>query len=490
MKKTLLSLATIASVWLSAQQLNLLKNQDQKNYGHAYFEYVNAKKSFKALRGIGKADATLVLKDNELNTINETLVKNYGDNLLHYGTYINDDKIAIVPFSPAKEYIHFTARAKYRLYDLKTNTLSEPTPLPGNYSQKHIIKDFYSMKDGFMAVTNEFSMPNPYTGGVSYKKDFVFTGIDNNNNKIWDYTLSPNKTINATGIGYQKVQSNQDLIFIPTINFAKGGVDYQEIILVDSKTGTEVARKLVKDTENHYFIESTNFHEDNAYSTGVTFPWDKRNVGKYTGLFAMKMDKKGEMTIKNFSWDDLKKHINVDEKGYVKDKGYIFIHDLSVDPKTKNVILIGEFFHKQGSSFYVSNFIFFELDPQLNLISIKDLPKEENFYYTDQLLETSRSLARSFYNRGHFDYMFVNKLNDDAGLAFFHYNQPKRKEHIDKETEHSYGVVIYKDGKFSTDNLSFDAKTPTSIMQGKPGSFVVIQSSKEGDEIRLEKINH
>ena len=482
MKKILLSVAVIASAALSAQQLNLLQDQNDVNYGYAEIDYINSKTQWDGSRG--KVDATFTIKDINLNPINDVLVPNNGSNVRKYLTFLNNDKIAIVP-TAANNYgaINTIANGTYRLYDLKENKLSQLYSVPGEFQKNELLHDFYAVKDGFLALTYKFKLFS--------SKNMVplITAIDNNNQKKWDYQVTPNTAINASSISYQMVRSNDDNIAMLTRNKVGLDTELQEVIMLDSKTGKENVRKIVQDKITNYYIENAKFEGDKLYAIGDTTPIGQKDNGLYNGFFVMNMDAKGEMKTKQFTWYMLKKHFDINEKGYVKDKGYIFVHDFAIDPKTKNIILIGEYFHKEMQKFFISNFIFFELDPEFNIKSVKEIEKYENGYKTDYLLEGSRRLAYQFYRQGWFDYMFVNALDNNSGLAFFYSNQ-KQRETLFRKGEYSYGIVTYKDGTFGTDKLEYDSKSPTSIMQGKPGSFIVIQYSKEGKEIRQERINH
>ena len=483
MKKLISTVAILAAAYLSAQQLNLLQNQRRDNYGYAEINYINPKNSLFVAKG--KVDATLILKDLDLKVINEVLLPNMGQNLDKYITVINDSHIAILPQRPPSSIpgIETLDNLKYRFYDLKNNKLSEPYTLPGEHKSNSVLFDFIPIHNGFL--TSTFI----YDGIHLPSNPNNLMAIDNNNNVLWTHELAPNPKLNAKSIYYHKVRSNNNTIALAARNHISNGYEREEIVILDNTTGQEKLRKIMSDIGSNYYLENIKYHENKLIGIGDTSPVHKAEDGQYTGFFIMSMDEKNATTIKNFNWYDLTPYLDINEKGYVKDKGYILVHDFEVDPKTQNIILIGEYFHKKANKFYISNFVLFELDPNFNLKSVKEIPKVENQYPSKGIIYGARTLAYYFHRSGYFDYMFVNKLENNSGLTFFYHNQEKKKT-VSKIGEYQYGIITYKDGIFGTDKLQYDSKTPTLIMQNKPGSFLVRQLSDTGSEMRLEKINH
>ena len=340
---------------------------------------------------------------------------------------------------------------------------------------------------------------------VGYEIRFFPEGSD----KSWVYKSDPE----SKNYDLATFLAANDKVVFSSIASRSGAMSKKITYLllgVDLITGKKVFEKALLDSK--YLLQVMNGYTDEATGNivlfGLYYDSDEK-VGKdqSNGLFAAMLDNKGNFVDKKFlSWaKDVSKVLPVNERGKIKDVGYLYFHNIFKTADGK-VWAIGEQYRKAVSGWGVASAILgggntglakilvedlyiMQFSAEFNLESVKVFDKTQNSiempagseFVSPQLLS---QLVKAY---GGFDYSFT-QLNTDKSVYSVGYLDWSRSA-----KSMTFGAVTWAENGFSTDQLTL--KTDASslrVFPGKPGYVMVSEYFRKQKklETRLEKINY
>ncbi|NMM48543.1 DUF6770 family protein [Marinigracilibium pacificum] len=289
--------------------------------------------------------------------------------------------------------------------------------------------------------------------------------------------------------------------------FSKDTENY--LLAIDTKSGKVLYKKQL---EHKLFdllvlngLESD--AEGNIHLFGSFYEkGDKEFKSSSLGLFAMKLNQKGEIISENLmSWaNDLGKFLDVNHQGKIKDVGYLFIHDI-VRNADGNVYVIGEQFRKAADGFGIAASVLSGRDEgvvkmvteDLNIIELNSEYKIQGINIIDKektnislpsgaVYYGAHMLSYIVKSKGGFDYEFT-QFNSDKSIFTIGYTDYKKiKGSPDKII---LGAVNYVDSERSHDEIDLNSqknKSPLRVLPGKTGNYVVLEYNKSERSIQLE----
>ncbi len=202
------------------------------------------------------------------------------------------------------------------------------------------------------------------------------------------------------------------------------------------------------------------------------------------GLFMFTFDKQSAKLTdsKYLKWADMKGKLPVNEDGYVKGEGYLFVHNM-LPLENGKAIVVTEAFQQQPVT--TNNMYFFELTSDFKIGEVLAVEKFRNKF------SGTAAVASDIKRYGAFDFMNYQTMGDDEYLFYLNDNEKNSKN---RKKSTLYGVVSYADGKFKRQTL--DLKTEDSRiwpMNAKKGYLLLFErfdDKKKSPELRLEKINY
>lgn len=428
-------------------------------------------------------------------------------------------------------------RTKYRVLDIKANSLSEPFILSEDL-EKIYDRDIKSVQNGLSFFTfnvNSFgyNLNTPRKANVDraffalnpksqYSTTSKVRGIyyfDAQLNRVWSYAYNTNAT----------KKKHEDIVFLNNKNqsdFVIGRRDYigsknetllekgqvfNTFLFFNKETGKlinefspfgtkEANGKQAKDVSNiNVYVQSDKkvVFLDRIMSTkNKKFVLDEEKViGFSKSEYDILTGK--ELSRHFFTWDKLAQHLPINENGYINEKGepntYLYLHDAILKPNGNFLFITEQYKTLTGTMMVagsqgvkINDMILFEVDKDMNLVQYKRVAKESKNIRNGVKME---GLTADLF--GAFDYSGYQDLGDDRYL-FYYFNKQKVGESGRKQW--ILGIVSYEDGAFKEQKLPLKSSdgSELSIVSAKNGYIMIIErfkDKKKGTEIRLEKVN-
>ena len=382
---------------------------------------------------------------------------------------------------------------RFRILDLQNNKLSDPFifnqgKMLSNPPFDRKIRNYGNVQSEEMMFCNDVGLiVDSRNLDREYENRYLVL-YDENNNQVW-------KTIYENGEDKKRIKSltymNSDKDVIVYFNhFNKRAIyvnDYS-VLLIDAKTG-----KIIKEfffpnvTDFAYKVVNVVIKENEVVIFGnftaksdFGFTTDTDN----TGLFSYRLDKKTGKSIESkfIYWKNSGSKLAINSSGYIKDEGYIYIHNM-LPLSDGRIIVVCEAFLQQPIT--TNNMYFLELSKDFKLSQVFEVAKFKNKF--------PKTVAHStkIKQNGLFDFIDYQNLGDDEFLFFLNDNE-KNARNRNKST--LYGIVSYSDNGFKKQTLNLKTETSSiSAYPSKKGYITLIESfddDKKSPEIRLEKINY
>jgi len=274
------------------------------------------------------------------------------------------------------------------------------------------------------------------------------------------------------------------------------------LLAINTKTGKIMYEKAINDANYETMVlnglESDS--EGNVYLFGNYYPKGKNEISSPSlGLFAAQLDNKGNAIEKSFiSWaEDISKFIDVNEKGKMKDVGYIFFHDI-IRNADGNVYAIGEQYKKQmkgiATDMVIEDMMIFEFNKDYKLQKVNIVDKEKSRLTLPQGMGINGAQILSYYVKsiGGFDYEFVEFNNDHSIFSVGYIDYIKVKGEANK---YSFGSITYTDGQPTIDAIDLKTvkeKKTIKVLPAKIGNIVILEyfPDEKSLEMRIEKLNY
>lgn len=387
---------------------------------------------------------------------------------------------------------------RYRILDISTNKLSDPFI----YNKDAIIKNPVFDRKMSNQSENESELMSFYEGvglvvnsEYTKNKDSIFEKylihFDDDLNEVWKFKYENIKTAEKKKFKrLTYIKSDEDVIVLFNHRTKKDRIFRNDFssLFIDAHNGKLLNEFEFPQMDKYaYSIVDCKITEDKIYLHGnysvkseSGFINDVNNLGLFQFVFDKKSAK--NLSLKYLNWNEISNKIDINNKGYVKNEGFLFIHNMLVMDNNKIVVVAETFIQ---SPITTNNMYFFELTPKFTLNQIFEVTKFRNkFPSTD-------AHSSNIKKYGYFDFTDYQKLSGDEYLFYMSDNEKKTKN---RKKSLLYGIISYSDGEFKRQTLNL--KTETSkiyVMNGKKGYLVLFEyfdDKNKQPEIRLEKINY
>lgn len=274
--------------------------------------------------------------------------------------------------------------------------------------------------------------------------------------------------------------------------------DY-EIQALNAKTGEKMYEKALTD-EDYDIIPLSGYKnksDDNIYIFGNYYPKDKAKLNKPSlGLFAIELDKKGNIINKHFlSWEtDVSKFLDVDEKGEIKDVGYLLFLNI-VKNSDGNFYIIVEQYNKEmkglSANIVISDLMVLELNNQFQLQNVRVIDKAKSSYSVPSGtgLNSPQTLSYIARSNGAFGYQFSQSNTDNSVFTVGYV------EELKGENKYQFGSITYADSEPVKDIIeltSVKEKNNIKVLPAKAGNVVIVKYNPEEKslEMNIEKLKY
>ncbi|MDX2003140.1 MAG: DUF6770 family protein [Chitinophagales bacterium] len=288
------------------------------------------------------------------------------------------------------------------------------------------------------------------------------------------------------------------------------------VLGLDAKTGKKVFETQVTDAKYEVSI-LRGFLDENTGNLLVLGQYyakgDKEAKAASLGLAYVSYDKTGkQVSAKFLSWaDDVSKVLPTNERGKIKDIGYLYFHEMVQTPDGK-YYGIAESYRKKASGagialkvlagggntgtsvveMQVGNLYIFRFGKDFSLESAQSFEKTANNVELPDGAEylSPQLIAKYIAAWGYFDYSFVNPTKDKSTFTVGYTDWEKKKGQKGKLV---FGAITAKDGAYTTDKISLETEaTRLWISPGKPGYVAISEYNRKAKSltVRLEKINY
>lgn len=385
---------------------------------------------------------------------------------------------------------------RFRILDLKTNKLSEPfiynkdkIALNPTFDRK--LKNYDGNESQNMSYYNGVGLVvnSRQLDPTSKNETGYLSKLDENFNPVWKTVYEDGNTKKKTRI-INYLNSDKDVIVMFNHikkNWAKMLNDFS-VLIFDAKNGKLITEFLFPNVADFaYKVVDVKLTDNEILLFGnfsAKSEFGNTNDTNNTGLFSYRLDKtSGKMLDKNFIyWQDIGAKLDIKPNGYIKDEGYIFIHNM-LPLSDGRIIAVCEAFLQQPIT--TNNMYFLELSKDLKLNQVFEVDKFKNKF------PETNAHSNEIKKYGLFDFIDYQNLGDDEFIFFLNDNE-KGSRNRKKST--LYGIVSYADGKFKRQTLNLKTEVSTiSAFPSKKGYITLIENFDEKDkptEIRLEKINY
>ena len=390
------------------------------------------------------------------------------------------------------------AYLRYRILNVSNNEISDPFIFDKDQIRKNPVFD-RKLKNYSQNASQEMYMyegvglivKSQYTNKKEKVTEKYLAHYDDNFNQVWKYVYEDiDKTEDNRFKSLEYLKSDKDVIVLFNHCSKKNGKYLNDFtsLFIDTKTGKLIKEFNFPQTAKYaYKVVDCKITDDKIYMLGNYS--NKSEFGNIDdtenlGLFEFVFDKKtGKQTTNRYlNWTEISLKIDVNDKGYVKNEGFLYIHNMLLLDNDK-IIVVAETFIQ--SPITTNNMYFFELTPKFNFGQIFEVDKFRNKFPKT----TAHSTDIKKY--GLFDFTDYQKLGDDEYLFYLSDNEKKSRN---RNKSLLYGIVSYSDGKFKRQTLDLKTETSTiSVLNGKKGYLVLVENFDEKNkptEIRLEKINY
>ncbi len=283
------------------------------------------------------------------------------------------------------------------------------------------------------------------------------------------------------------------------------------ILGIDAKTGKERFEVPLNDKKNDLIVLNGFFNTltGNIMVMGMTYKPGEAPKGKSTGLFALQIDRDGEVVSDSrLSWTkEVAEFIPVNEKGKLDDVGYLYFHQIVQDNQGR-FYAIAEQYRRSVSALGVAvlamgggasatklvteDMMVFEFSPEFALEGVEFFDKTKNDVYlplnVDFVSIQVLGMLMDVYDG--FDYNFTQTNRGKSMFAATYIDYEKIKGERNKFV---FGAIVHSDDEYTVDKINLETDAAyLSVMQAKPGHVMIAEYDKKAKRInlRLEPINY
>ncbi len=388
------------------------------------------------------------------------------------------------------------AYIRYRILDLKTNKLSDlfiynKNELKINPTIDRKLKNYVDLFSQEMYFYDEVGLVvNSIDRDEKTKVETRFiAAFDENYKELWkyNYNVSENKEkkkqINC-------IKSDKDVIvfFNHSINKNYSFINEYSLIFLNSKTGKLINEFFLPNVDKYAYKVVDCFINNNEIKILGNYS-NKSYYGhiddvENKGLFSFSFSKdKGKLTKSDYlNWEDLSGKLEINKNGYIKNEGYLFIHNMLPLDNNKLIVVCETF---EQSPIKTNNMYFLELTEKFKLNQVFQIDKFKNKF------PNTNAHSNDIKKYGLFDFIDYHDLGDNEFLFFLNDNEKNSKN---RKKNTLYSIVSYSDGVFKKQTLNLKTESSSiNIYPSKKGYAMFIEDfdlQGKPTELRLEKINY
>lgn len=389
---------------------------------------------------------------------------------------------------------------RFRTLDLKTYELSNEKILKNNTFKDQILKDDHRtyledfVNHQYVQKTNgdyllAFEVPenNPKMQlGMQYYAKLhsihSFSIYDKDLNLKWTQKINQDKkdiyahylhTSNQSHFIIKKNIKKGNTIVYDLYSYEKGFV--KSLNYNDKNLALDV--EYVKFHNNEIVVLAKNFKQ------GSKFYDDLKVLGFTKIVFDLQGNEKSRH---NATWTEVTKNIEFKKPtGEIKKYGNLEIVEFLPLANGNTALLFEGYKYAKNSE--VLDLYVAEMDSNFKLKYFKKIEKNKTVY------KKVKATGTYIKEKGGFDYLYNQKLDEDGNLVFFYVNNEKEGSRYQKRKNPEWvlGIITYVDGEFNYDKLKLTSKD-SKIIPGKAknGYIRLLEFDDKNVEIRLEKINY
>lgn len=352
-------------------------------------------------------------------------------------------------------------------------------------------------------------------------KGFLFNKLEDN--KKIGYSLKYYPTDGGKAWEYNSPDDSKELLSINPIEvndkvvvaleFSRPGALSRKVKItvkvLDINTGKLLFEREYSKNNKPRMVNNAFVNDDNSVVFMGEYYKEGDNIfdDKSLGLFTEVIDFSGKTTSENFiSWtEDIAKLLKIKDGSKVKDKGYIYFHDI-IKTKSNEYYAIGEYYKKTISAMgmtaailsrgantatqlTITDAVVFKFNSSFKLESIKEFEKGKSRApsLTDAGSPQLNAYALAAYGAFDYEYTQIDKANDRFYACFIDYERLKGEKN-----KTAFKTIIYDEGELSEDKIYLTAEDKTyKVLPAKVGNVMLIEYNKKQKEIsiHLEKLN-
>lgn len=473
--------------------------------------------------------------------LNKVLSGDFTETLGNYGKMIEVQAIyrdGFISFKIDEMFSQYTdkVRSRYRVLNIQHNELSDPFELDENLDKVYNPEPKSARKSTvftFWPNTFGYSLTTPVENNIdrglfaSTAKPMLYSGSRERGITFFNEQLDPIWSIDyneqASRSSYEEIgflnHKNSSNILVGR-RFFKGskneslfekGEQFDNFMFMDRFSGEVIneftpfglkqnqglqARDLSNIAVYMNSDQQVTFLNRIVSNKGKKFVYDEEKIiGFSRSQFDIETGQ--ELNRSFFTWDKLSKHLNIDEFGYIKEKGepnsYLYFHD-AILKSNGNIIFVTEQYRTLSGSIFIegsqgakiNDMILFEVDKHMSLVSYKRIVKEAKNVRNGVKMQGS---AADFF--GAFDYAGYQELEKD-NFVFFYFNKQRASEQGKKQKV--LGMITSSNETFKEEKLPLKSAqgSELAIASAKNGYILIIENFRnktKSTEMRLEKIN-
>ena len=365
-------------------------------------------------------------------------------------------------------------------------------------------------------------MTNSFTALYAVEnKGFIFNKVDDN--KKIGYTLKYYPTDGGAGWQFASPETAKDIKMITPIEVNSQVVVARDdsrpgalsrnitttIKIIDVNTGKLMFERSYSKSKQPRMVTNAFLTPENTLVLMGEYYKQGDNIydDKSLGLFSEVIDLTGK-TVKESvaSWEtDIAKLLKVKEGSKVKDKGYIYFHDV-IRTQTGEYYAIGEYYRKTVSAggvamallvnsnspvtqLTITNSVVFKFDKDFQLKSVHEFEKGKSRVPSMSDYGSPQLNAAAMAQLGYFDYSYtqIDPANDRFYSCFIDVEREKGEG-----SKPAFKTIIYDEGQLSEDKIPLKSIGKNfRVFPAKMGNVMLLEYDKKAKtlDLHLEKIN-
>jgi hypothetical protein len=279
--------------------------------------------------------------------------------------------------------------------------------------------------------------------------------------------------------------------------------------VIDVNTGALLFEREYSKAKNPRLVNNAFLNADGTVVLMGEYFKDGDNIldDKSLGLFTEVIDRSGKTVRDNLiSWEqDVAKVMKIKDGSKIKDKGYIFFHDI-VKTQKGDYYAIGEYYKKtvsggglamsvltgsnQGvTQLTITDAVVFRFDPDFKLLGVSEFQKGKSRAPSLSDFGSPQLNAHALKGYGAFDYDYtqIDNKNDRFYAFFTDYDRVEGEK-----SKWSLKAIICDEGQLSEDKISLSGKNRFNfVLPSKIGSALLMEYDKKAKTVTMhvEKLN-